>query len=298
MNANLPFRRRGFTLVELLVSIAIIGVLVALLLPAVQAAREAARRSQCANHLRQMGLALHQYEQTGRALPPAGRGSESAFLLALPYLEQSSLHQGFDFSVGWGNASDKNDEIIRHSVPAYLCPSMTLPRAVPEKISACSPESGAAGSYALSTGTNNPWPLDAVFNGAFTKPPLKSTLHRISNRDGSSHTLMVGELDYGLRNFLFLTCLEKYGQLRGGTTIWGTGYPGYSWASTFGVYNAERIVAPGTNYEWATFRSDHSGGCNFCFVDGSVRFVPTTIDAAVLDALATREGSETPTWNP
>lgn len=288
---------RGFTLVELLVTIVIIGILIALLLPAVQAARESARRTQCANQLRQIGLALHSYEQTQRCLPPAGRGNESAFLLALPFLEQTTLHEKYDFSAGWSVITPANREVIKFDVSTYRCPSMFLARQVPETNVACSQESGAAGSYALSTGTNNPWPLDAVYNGAFTKPPFKSNIHRISNRDGSSHTLMVGELDFGLRNFLFLGCLEKYGQLRGGTTVWGTGYPGYSWASTFGVYNSEKVVVPGTNYEWATFRSDHPGGCNFVFVDGSTRFVPTTVDAAVLDAMATREGNEALAWN-
>src|SRR3954453_18759513 len=104
-------QRRGFTLVELLVVIAIIGVLVALLLPAVQTAREAARRSQCTNNIRQIGLAIHNYESTFARLPTAGQGpdfpappastpfdQQSLFTTILPYLEQASTFQRFDLS--------------------------------------------------------------------------------------------------------------------------------------------------------------------------------------------------------
>src|SRR5712671_1483774 len=91
---------RGFTLVELLVVIAIIGVLVALLLPAVQAAREAARRSQCSNHVKQMVLALHLYENSNRCLPlQSGSTGYSPQARLLPFIEQSSVHEHIDYSV-------------------------------------------------------------------------------------------------------------------------------------------------------------------------------------------------------
>lgn len=289
-------RRKGFTLVELLIVIAIVGILVALLLPAVQAARESARRMQCGNNLKQIGLALHMYAQQYGSLPGASRGQFSAFLAILPYIEQGGLHAQYNFSSdGLSNIPERNAAVIRQQIPTYLCPSMTLPREVPETNLLCGQESGAPGSYALNTGTENPWPLKAVYNGAFAKPPQKTSVGIISGLDGSSNTLMVGELDFGLHNFLFKSCIEKYDQARGGTTIWGTGYPGYSWASTFGAYNSERVVVEGTNFEWATFRSDHVGGCNFVMVDGSVRFIPTMVNAAVLDSLATRAGGETNT---
>ena len=98
----MPSPRRGFTLIELLVVIAIIGVLIALLLPAVQAAREAARRSQCSNNLKQIGLALHNYEGAIGAMPwgegPGGWNDWSALCLMLPYIEQKPLYDSLNFA--------------------------------------------------------------------------------------------------------------------------------------------------------------------------------------------------------
>ncbi|MBX7073379.1 MAG: DUF1559 domain-containing protein [Pirellulales bacterium] len=287
-------RRTAFTLVELLVSIAIIGILIALLLPAVQSAREAGRRATCASHLRQIGLALHMYGNSCGYLPPAGREQFSGFVSILPFLEQDALHERYDFHEDPLAITPSNTikNVIQQTIPVYLCPSMTLPREVPEANVLCAQESGAPASYALNVGSNNPWPLAAVYNGAFTKPPYKTSVGIISQLDGSSHTLMVGELDFGLENFKFTSCVEKYDQVRGGSTMWGIGYPGHSWASTFGQFNSDRVVVPGTNFEWGTFRGDHPGGVNFVFADGSVRFVPTNVDASVLDAAATRDGHE------
>src|SRR4051812_11082082 len=135
------FSRKGFTLVELLVVIAIIGVLVSLLLPAVQAAREAARRSQCMNNLRQIGLALHTYHDTFRLFPPSyltvsgGGGSMgppdpesgdagpgwTALMLILPQVEQTNLYNSFDVNApSW---AVKNAAPARQLVKTYICPS-------------------------------------------------------------------------------------------------------------------------------------------------------------------------------
>ena len=135
-------RWQGFTLVELLVVIAIIGVLVGLLLPAVQAAREAARRMQCSNNLKQIGLALHNYESTYKTFPPGGVtpgeccGINSAgnwALFALPFIEQLNLYNQYDFAL-WNDASpgrsnnphtvpQVNDFVTRQFVSTYICPS-------------------------------------------------------------------------------------------------------------------------------------------------------------------------------
>ena len=134
---RLPVKRNhnGFTLIELLVVIAIIAILIALLLPAVQQAREAARRTQCKNNLKQIGLALHNYESTYNRFPSGGEGTDSeaivrrlfpvsAFVACLPFLEQAPLYQSFNFQYHYTNSSNSQNAIAsRTSVPAFQCPS-------------------------------------------------------------------------------------------------------------------------------------------------------------------------------
>ncbi len=143
-------KRRGFTLVELLVVIAIIGILVGLLLPAVQAAREAARRMQCSNNFKQMGLAMHNYESTYKKLPPAitkvpnstsGNHNPSAFIRMLPFMEQVALYSQLD-SIGFGEhvsywlgtAAATGPQIratlAQSRFPMYRCPSSAHPETV------------------------------------------------------------------------------------------------------------------------------------------------------------------------
>src|SRR5947207_3585508 len=118
---------RGFTLVELLVVIAIIGVLVALLLPAVQAAREAARRSQCSNNLKQLSLALHNYEAVHNTFPPAGIDSNqmSWTVLLLPFFEQQALYDQFNFNKGSWQAFNRTTLVQGVRLKAIICPDLT-----------------------------------------------------------------------------------------------------------------------------------------------------------------------------
>ncbi|GIW91411.1 MAG: prepilin-type N-terminal cleavage/methylation domain-containing protein [Pirellulaceae bacterium] len=286
-------RRTGFTLVELLVVIAIIGILVSLLLPAVQSAREAARRTSCANHVKQIALAFHTYHDTFRAFPmasqwrrPTGASATfySPFTAILPFVEQSPLRDRYDDRQPYSGAV--NQAVGGTRIATYLCPSMVLPRTVPS--STCG-EWMAPASYLASTGSQSAW---LTHNGAIIRDTDGSTSFA-SILDGTAHTFLLGEGDYGLRNYMFSSgpCA---GSLRGGFVHWVLGYPGAALGSTVGVFHADRLI---TGFdEFQTFRSDHPTGAHFGMVDGSVHFFPKQVDPLVLDALATRAGSEPVRW--
>jgi len=284
------FSRPGFTLVELLVVIAIIGILVALLLPAVQSARESARRVSCANNLKQMGLAFHLYHDTNRYFPNSDPGGSiamaSAFTAILPYLEQGNTYQLYDFTKG--NSDPKNLAAVSQRIDVYLCPSAPIRRAVPTP--GCDANDRAPGTYAVCVGSGDPWGTTATgnpHNGAIVNTNSGTTGLR-DILDGASNTFLIGESDWSLADYMF-TSTPCAGQIRWGFTYWSSPYPLSTAFTTQAPFNPKS----GGSAVLAHFRSDHPGGVvGFTFCDGSTRFVSDTVDQTLLDALGTRAGGE------
>ncbi|MBL9125214.1 MAG: DUF1559 domain-containing protein [Planctomycetaceae bacterium] len=290
-------RRAAMTLVELLIVVAILGLLMALLLPAVQAAREASRRAQCANNLHQIGLAMHAFDETHQRLPgtetwypdesaPAGKRftGGSAFVLLLPYLDQGSLASRYNIRLSISAAANK--PLTEITLPVLTCPSMVFQYGG-------EPSPGWS-SYAVSTGSNYGHFANQgdpeYHNGAIVDPQPRGVATRrrrtsvgdISGLDGATHTFLAGDLDYGLSNIAAVS--GSAGGEFGGSTRWTDAYPFSCQASTAGVFNSTRIVTP--FLEWYTFRSDHPGGVNMLMVDGSARFVGETTSPITLKNLA------------
>ena len=292
-------RRKAFTLVELLVVIAIIGILIALLLPAVQAAREAARRMSCTNNLKQIGLALHMYHDTYKCLPVGweaydpntgephwfGEPGWGWAARVLPFMEQGALfEQKVHFELPITDSA--NDEARVFEIAAFRCPSdigektFELPGGGPFlSLSATySPVTIATGNYIGVLGTVDPHDgvVDDICYGNGTFMHHK-WLRLADIQDGLSQTLIVGERSSKLAPSTWV------GSVTGGA---------HAPARIVGVAtyppNSEE-----TEEEWAhNFSSYHPGGTNFLSADGSVHLIEKTIDADVYHALCTRAEGE------
>ncbi|HEV7224328.1 MAG TPA: DUF1559 domain-containing protein [Pirellulales bacterium] len=305
--------RRAFTLVELLVVIAIIGLLVALLLPAVQAAREAARRSQCCNNLKQIGLAAQNYHDLMRSFPPgycasvpyvdgandtrAGWGW-GAFILS--YLEQDAARTNINFSLPV--EAPQNAKVVQTGLAVYLCPSDGAPVApfsVPNSGGAAV-AAAAASSYAACVGGDESSVSDAAGAGIF----YRNSGTRFGDiTDGASTTILVGERAWTNAQGIWA------GAISGAVCLRGAENPCPAGGAAFG--EAPELVLAHTHLNNATsdldgglddFSSRHVGGSYFAFADGSVRFFPSvsgdgaggayTGDSLIFQALGTRAGHE------
>jgi prepilin-type N-terminal cleavage/methylation domain-containing protein/prepilin-type processing-associated H-X9-DG protein len=290
--------RFGFTLVELLVVIAIIGVLVALLLPAVQTAREAARRMQCNNNLKQIGLAIHNYHdihlrfpsgmvyQTPRLLARGDRPNRapgfSWHSLILPQLEQANLYSGLNFGLGmW---QQPNRAIIATPLKVAICPSANNPTKNFRVGTSGDPNGydnpgvavtnyvGCAGSFVQSAYYDQP---DQRKNGILFED---ANLRFANVIDGTSNTFLVGETiffgtgsDVGTGNFYWDA--TWYGHFKKDTG--GTADSPESVMRT-GEFRMNPPKVAAANVQRNTFSSRHPGGANFVMADGSTRFVGET----------------------
>jgi prepilin-type N-terminal cleavage/methylation domain-containing protein/prepilin-type processing-associated H-X9-DG protein len=295
--------RQAFTLVELLVVIAIIGMLVGLLLPAVQAAREAARRLQCANNLKQMGLAAHQYHDTHRRLPSGMSYPNRVFWsgMLLPQLEQGPLYQTLDFSKPFNDGTQPNGAACATMLPIFRCPSS----ASPERVTIQFIDDRVPSNYiSVASGTaTRDWGTVLEMVGRTDQDGslfVNSGMNFSGLIDGTSQTLIIGEC-------LFSTKVYGADGSGAGQIIdhWyiGTGDT-YMSLNRYVHEASEGLGSTGVamnNFEDPSivvdekeicFASKHSGGAQFVFGDGHVSFLPNSIDRKTYSGLGTRAGAE------
>lgn len=304
--------RRAFTLIELLVVIAIIGILVALLLPAVQFARESSRRTQCVNNQRQLGLAFHHFHDVNKQFPlaftnPAAGSQNNWAPFILPYLEQQNTTQGYDLTVDWWR--EPNRTIAQRRLPLLQCNSTPNPLRIQDKPEASPPnKTGAVGDYFTPAGVHPDINLSLpAYSQISTTFDLRGVIcwYNATNtvnslalvNDGTSNTIMLGECAgredvWRKRN---VTAVNYIGppkvRARGGA--WATTDNAYEigqrkpWDASFGTIPG--FPAINNSNEWGhCFYSFHPQGANFLMADGSIRFMGESTNLRTLADLVTR----------
>ena len=307
--------RQGFTLIELLVVIAIIAMLAALLLPAVQQAREAGRRAQCLNNLKQIVLAMHNYESSYRCFPPGfiqpGTGGGQLGTLPEPAVLDTVIKRQKVFTTidkwfmppewGWhsfilsnmgegtitldfgqakfgaNNVPSPNEQYLKTTVQSYVCPSAkSLPSGRPGQ--------GQSQGWAYSTyrGNMGAYDTSGTFQNAPTTPNGMlydgSSVRMADVNDGTSNTLMIGDSLYGFWADGFSCCVR----------VWDDpGHPDLF--DTWWAANLPSTNSVGLNF--FSFGSGHNDLCCFALVDGSTRAVSKKVDANVFKAISTRNGA-------
>ncbi|MCM2374779.1 DUF1559 domain-containing protein [Aporhodopirellula aestuarii] len=325
---NSKSQRSGFTLVELLVVIAIIAVLVGLLIPAVQAAREAARRMQCSNHMRQMGLAIHNYHSAFRVLPralwfetpPKSFNGRSWPVTILPFMENQALFDQFDQNVvAVDQLSPRNVAVIQTVVTGYVCPS-TPEDADSRRYTFDSSGMGlpftatniAPIDYCPTTGVTGEYMRHAGIDGSIEREGALQVVSEVFGGghdgnfagilDGLSHTFMLGERTGGPTIFsagtVDVIATQNLVGVNGGG--WGDLVNGENW---FQGSQREGLFWPPedgpcaincTNARGFGFHSFHVGGSYFLLADGSVNLFTESIEPYLFASMITRRGGERP----
>jgi prepilin-type N-terminal cleavage/methylation domain-containing protein/prepilin-type processing-associated H-X9-DG protein len=288
--------RKGFTLVELLVVIAIIGILIALLLPAVQAAREAARRTQCLNNLKQWGLAMHMYLDVYGVFPPGtirgsgwqpdgytgpdGEHRRQSFVLSLwPYLEENNLDIAYDHN--WSFFAEQNLKVIVQQFPMYFCPNDRQGFWKGDRYIR------SRGNYIVCWGNGNYWQLNRNFTTAPFGPNRQSKAADIG--DGLSKTMFMSEVIQAAVDEHFDFRGDFFNDDQSCAQYMTHNTPNSGVDSTVCV--DAQLPAPclRTSQESVAARSYHPGGVNVQFGDGSARFVTDGIALATWQAMGSSD---------
>ncbi len=304
MNVRKHRRAWAFTLIELLVVIAIIGVLIALLLPAVQKVRAAADRTWCLNNLKQLGLATHSYHDTYGAFPPGQLTSPKKHALGaylLPFIEQTNLARPYDFKIHW--YEEANQVVVATPLKVFQCPAAPHPDGlvfpVTRNYGTTYPISEAVSDYAAFNNVDQALQAQGFIPSTPALPPKPNGILisgggvRIAQvTDGTSQTMIIGE-----------NSGRPHTYITGGIDVspsppndYGGGWADWDNPNQMHGNSADGKTSPGpcaincsNNGGMYSF---HIGGANVAFADGSVRYLQAQVSMTIVAALITKDGGE------